>query len=401
MQLYDRQCFSRTLQQVLDDACAAWRACNHLKGVKGHKSNGLSNALDGSEDGEISTSRDAGKIWNALNMRERRRIALLEVDVLVDSGAIKSFEQWQQVVVHPAEPGVRGLEGDGSEFEGEDDPASAAEFPWVTDEERAHILRDDAEVLALDLRERAPPPEVAEPLRLQVSAAQRLARLHEIRAASVDVRMPAAVGLLDVEIKQVERGLHAGGSAERQDASGAIRAFMVGVVEKEQHLILARQKASRRTRKIADKVKVKRRKAKAKAKATAKAKKELKRKLDELQVAYTSKDVGKKEAAGVKAREGCLERLKIRSPKLSFEHEVAWPEIKKAWCVAGTYRKIKCLKPDVFVGLEFITDVNRVLKQLGDWYSGPSEFNTFGHPPCPKGGGPRGDPEAFLKFSWK
>ena len=395
MQLYDRGCFSRTLQQVLDDCCAAWRACDHLKGVKGHKSNGLSNALDGSEDFEITTSRDAGKIWNALNMSERRRIAILEVDVLVGSGAINSFEQWQKVVVHPADPGVRGFEGDGSEFEGEDDPAEAAECAWVSDEERAQILRDDAEVLACDLRERAPPPEVAEPLRLQVSAAQRLARLHEIRARTVGVRMPAAVGLLDAEIRQVERGLHAGGSAERQDASGAIRALMAGVVEKEQRLVLKRQKASHRMRKIATKLKAKRRKARAKAKATKLAKAEHKRKLDCLQVSITADQCSQKDAKGVKARESCLERLKLRAPNLSFEHDVAWPEVKKAWCVAGTYRKIKCLKNGAPVGLEFIADVNGVLKKLGSWYDGPTEYNHHG---WPKGGEPTGDPHAFLNF---
>ena len=118
MQLYDRACFSRTLQQVLDDACAAWRSCSHTKRVKGHKTNGLSNALDGTEDDQISTSCEAGKLWKSLNMHEERRLALLEVDSMIAAGAIKTFEEWQKVVVHPADPGARGLEGDGTEFDG-------------------------------------------------------------------------------------------------------------------------------------------------------------------------------------------------------------------------------------------------------------------------------------------
>ena len=291
MQLYDPACFSRTLQAVLDDACGAWRVCSHLKGVKGHKTNGLSNALDGSEDHLISTSRDAGRLWREMNMYDARLQAMQEVDAMIDSGSITSFDEWQKVVVHPSDPGVRGFEGDGCEFEGEDCEGEPA---WLTDVERARILRDDAEVLVHELEDHKHPPAAEEPLRLQLSVVQRLARLRELRASTVGCRVPAAVGLLDAEIRQLERGLHAGGGTESQEASIAVRALMDGVMAKEREEVRKRAKTSLLRRQIDRKRAAMRRKANAKAKAKAKAKVDLKRKLDALPVSLNSDDLGKK-----------------------------------------------------------------------------------------------------------
>jgi hypothetical protein len=49
-QLYDPGDISRSLQEVLDDLCGAWRTVDHTKGLRGHKRTGLNVALDGSED---------------------------------------------------------------------------------------------------------------------------------------------------------------------------------------------------------------------------------------------------------------------------------------------------------------------------------------------------------------
>ena len=143
------------LQVVLSDSCGAWHACSHLKGVKGHKTNGLSNTLDGSEDELISTCRDAGKLWREMNMHGTRLQAMQEVDAMIASGSITSFDEWQKVVAHPSDPGVRGMEGDGTEFEGED---VEGEPVWLTDRERAAILRDDAEVFDRELELQQVPP---------------------------------------------------------------------------------------------------------------------------------------------------------------------------------------------------------------------------------------------------
>ena len=74
--------------------------------------------------------------------------AIEEVDALIASGELVSFEDWQKVVKHPADPGVRGLEGGGSEFEGD---FQEEEVAWLTPEEQAGILLDDAEALAREI----------------------------------------------------------------------------------------------------------------------------------------------------------------------------------------------------------------------------------------------------------
>ena len=387
MQLYDPSSITRSLQAVLDDSCGAWRACCHLKGVAGHKNNGLSNALDGSEDHLISTSLDAGKLWQEMNLHDARQQAKVEVDEMLASGDITSFEQWQKLVVHPTDPGVRGMEGDGSEFDGEKDEDLP---PWMTDEQRAMIMRDDAEVLTDAVAKQLVTGEVEEPLRLELAAARRLARLKELRASMVGVRVPASAGLLDSEIRQVTRGLHAGGVTERQEASATIRAMMEGVAAKEREEVAKRQKASRRLKGIAQKQKTMKRKGKLRAKAKARAKASLKKKLEQLPVTFTMADAGEKGAKGQKAREMCLERLKLRSPELSFEQSIEWPDVKKAWCSAPTFRKIVKLKPNTDIGVHFLTEVNKILKELGNCYKGPTKFN--------KADPTLGDSKAFSQF---
>ena len=56
--------------------------------------------------------------------------------------------------------------------------------------------------------------------------------------------VPAAAGLVDTQIKQVKRGLHAGGRAESQRATDKLRAYMDGAVGKEKQLLRKRQKAA-------------------------------------------------------------------------------------------------------------------------------------------------------------
>ena len=126
--LFDPGNIGRTLQQVVDDALAAWRALPHDRGVRGHLLTGLSNALDGSEDGWISA--DALLFWREAGMREERLRAIAEVDELVSTEKITGFGQWQEVVRHPANPGAKSFEGE--EFEGSSSPASQCGSTIVT-----------------------------------------------------------------------------------------------------------------------------------------------------------------------------------------------------------------------------------------------------------------------------
>ena len=136
-QLVDPGDLSRRLQDVADDAAAAWRIYDHRKGVQGHKFSGLPNRLDDSEDHLIT--REAAAIWSALDMPSERLRAMAEVDELLASGTVRSFDDWQRVVQHPPDTGARGLEG--SEFEGDLDPG---ECMWLTEEDKAAVAAEEA-----------------------------------------------------------------------------------------------------------------------------------------------------------------------------------------------------------------------------------------------------------------
>ena len=133
--LFDPTNIGRTLQQVLDDAAATWRAMPHGRGVPGHLANGMSNALDGSEDDW--TRGDVLLFW--------REAYIVEVDDLVATGVITGFDQWQQVVRHPPDPGAKALEGE--EFEGELEPGEPV---WLDDSDKARLWAEETETMALE-----------------------------------------------------------------------------------------------------------------------------------------------------------------------------------------------------------------------------------------------------------
>ena len=120
-------------------------------------------------------------------------------------------------------------------------------------------------------------PEDAEASRLACSAVTRLARLKALRAQHALCQLPAAAGLVDSEIKQVTRGLHAGGREESQKANDKLRAYMDGVVAKEKDLLAKRQAAAGRQGAIVRKRAATKRTILRKKKAKAKSKAELKK----------------------------------------------------------------------------------------------------------------------------
>ena len=169
-------------------------------------------------------------------MDKERLRAKQEVDELLASGAIASFGDWQKVVRHPPTTGVALLEG--QEFEGE---LEEGERVYLTLDDEALVAADEADffrkrqgALADDA------PEGAEASRLAVSAVTRLERLKALRAQHAGCQLPAAAGFVDQEIKQLSRGLRAGGRTESQIANEKLSAFVEGVVEKEKRLLRKR-----------------------------------------------------------------------------------------------------------------------------------------------------------------
>ena len=337
----------------------------------GHKTTGLSNSLDGSEDSMMS--REAATFWKALDMDTGRRQAMQEVDELLASGAVTSFGDWQKVVRHPETTGIAALEGE--EFEGE---LLEGEKPWITPDDEALVAADEADFFRKQEEPPSGDPAEDEASRLAVSAAARLARLKALRAQHALCNVPAALGLVDEEIKQVSRGLRTGGREESQKANDKLSAYMGGVVTKEKDLLGKRQRAAARQRAIARKQGAKQRKVLRKKKAAAKAKAELKKKLDALPVSFRADECGKPGAAGLRARSACLERLKLRSPTLPFEDEVLWLAVRNAYCSAPQLRVTYKLKKQAPVGAAFIREVNEVLRALREHYVGPTRYNDKG-----------------------
>ena len=353
---------------------------------RGHKVTGLSNSLDGKEDWLIG--REAADFWKALRMDEERLRAKKEVDELLASGAITSFGDWQKVVRHPESTGAQLLEG--QEFEGELD---VGEKPYLTLDDEALIAADEADFFRG--REEAPEDattEGAEASRLAVSTATRLAQLKALRAQHhAHCLVPAAAWLVDSEIKQVARGIHAGGREESKMANEKLSAYMDRLVDKEKEVLAKRRAAAARQRRIARKQAAYQRGVLRKKKQAAKAKAELKKKVDALPVSFRADVCGQPGHRGLIARQACLERLKLRAPPLPFELEVRWTSIRNDYCSAPLLRACYKLKKQATVGPMFINEVNGVLRLLCEHYAGPTEFNRKGQ----KGG----DALAFEKFA--
>ena len=151
-QMWDPADISRSLQEVVDDLCAAWRTCNHSNGVRGHKRTGLTTSLDGSDDNLIT--REARMFWQEAGMPEARLRAIAEIDKLVSDGVISGFNQWRQAVSHPEAPGV--VEEEGAELEAHVGENELGELLWECDEDLAREAADNADVEAIEDDELAP-----------------------------------------------------------------------------------------------------------------------------------------------------------------------------------------------------------------------------------------------------
>ena len=158
------------------------------------------------------------------------------------------------------------------------------------------------------------PAEDAVALRLALSSAERLARLKALRAQHVGCALPAAATLVDREIKQVERSLHAAGSQEGRIVGQQLRAHMDSVMSKEMDLLRARQAASRRRRAARAKLASKKKRLARIKKVAAEKKAELKRRLDDLPLNFNHQECGASGPPGKRIRVQCLERLKLRAP---------------------------------------------------------------------------------------
>ena len=105
---------NRTLQEVLNDVITVWRSMDHQLGVKGHWETGVSNLLNGFEDGIITG--EALEVWKRQGMVAVRTEAIADVDrkLSAPDGDLKGFADVRKVIVE--DPGEYRY---GEEFESE------------------------------------------------------------------------------------------------------------------------------------------------------------------------------------------------------------------------------------------------------------------------------------------
>ena len=134
-------------------------------------------------------------------MREGRLRAIAEVDELVTSEVITGFNQWQQVVRHPPDPGAKALEGE--EFEGE---LEEGEPVWLEESEQARLWAEEAEIIALEAECASDGQALAiEPCDDAVAQARRMAQLKESLASLRGLGVPAAANLVNQQIVHMEK----------------------------------------------------------------------------------------------------------------------------------------------------------------------------------------------------
>ena len=383
--LLDPANIGRTLQQVLDDAAATWRVLQHDRGVSGHLYDGLSNALDGSEDDWIRG--DAFVFWRDTSMAEERLRAIAEVDELVQSGVIKGFDQWQQVIRHPPNPGAKVLEGE--EFEGDLDPG---EKVWLDEKEQAELWAEEAELMALEAEDAGEGPRAMVASDEAVAQARRLAQLKETLASLRGMGVPAAANLVNQQVVRMEKSARCVGREDQVEARVRLRGFVRKGMDAEIRAIKARQKDAARKRRIAASVRAKKKKAEKKKKMIAKEKAALKARIDKLPKTFTAATCGD-EKGGLAARVLCLERLKLYSPPLDLEREVGWEGLKKEIARKEFFFKCEGLSARASIGHAFVGEVDRVVKELKEFYTGPATWNKKA-----KARLVGGDPDAFVKF---
>ena len=383
-QLLDPSDIRRSAQEVIDDVAATWRSIDHTQGVDGHWRNGLSNKLDGSEDHLIC--RGAAEFWHELNMDGERKTAIAEVDAAHAAGTL-TWDNVRSLIKHPEGCGIME---EGAELEA---PLEPDECLHADEKYCALVALDDqdsleevqAEKSVLVQKEAGDDPAALEEAEV---CAKRLVTLRRFRAAARQANVLVAEKQADEAISQLQRG-HRSKTGEDIKTNHIFRRHLRETAEAEAKKLKEAREESFKARMQAGKVSLLKAREKtllkfAKAKAD-KEKAEHQAKLDALPKTWNEQECGQGKHFGrlqeVKNRRECLERLKLRSPPLSFSDEVLWKQVSQ-------FYSVKIGKDhELGTGIAFLKKVNAVLVGLGEHLVGTLKHKESG-----------GDPEAFAKF---
>ena len=369
---------ARSPQEVLIDVASTWRKLRHDHAVKGHKYTFLTCALDGSEDKLVS--REALECWLALDMPRVRQAVKEQVDQFLLSGRA-TIDQWQELVEHPADPGL--MRHEGMELEGD------LEGPSWRDEEYDALLEEDNR----ETEQAGSKPStlvVVEPgdspaaVVLADVAAKRLEQLKKLREASRRSGIPGAFFSLDTAVRQLEKGRLSKVCADKE-AESILRRHVETRMGEQRANLDAKRAAARKADVEANVVKEGLKAANLKKAAAAKEAQVLKQKLKDLPKSWDAATLGKAGKEGSQLRRDLLQRLKLRSPKLSFSKEARWPSVRDAYL----RRLDKIHKGPAQVGVVLATRVKACIKALDSQVAGFSKHTAKDT---------KGDPAAFLRY---
>ena len=364
----------------------------------GHKRTGLSLALDGSEDHMLT--RDAARFWRDLGMSNLRNTALAKVREGFGSGQLRWDPQSIDSLREPWGEADVGISQEGQEFHDdladdedcyeasdhdreEHDSASDS----APDEEAASANATDSQhVVALPDDDQA---EVADAKRY----ASRLAQLEKMQALAKASDIPALAWHVEKEIHKLNKAYHVGSGDK--GVSAVLRRYLCQRQTATAKAWEEERAANRKRRALAED---ERREAKLarQAKASAVAEEQRKRQaLAKLPHTFSAQSCGQGQQDGggdkyIRNRMYCLQRLRLRSPPLPKELYEKWDHF--VW----HYSRAVGLRWSAAVGSEFVKEIDKIIKNLGDHLL-PEVEGAFG--PCKEH--LKGDPEAFAQFMRK
>ena len=228
---------SRRREDVVTDAALTWRALDHTKVAEGHLRNGLTNALDGSQDEELS---DVVKGWWAeLGLYEARDASRQEIFAKVAAGELC----WDVASIGAIDPGWGdagvgayaregqeldevAAEGEAlclpdSEPEGGDTDVEAEDRAREREERRRLRLRGDAGVAPHEIGGvlvPADPADTEAELQAARAFAAKRAELEQVIAVSSKLHLLPTVAHAQRRLKQHLRSAQAGADSNRKVA---------------------------------------------------------------------------------------------------------------------------------------------------------------------------------------
>ena len=196
--------------------------------------------------------------------------------------------------------------------------------------------------------------------------AKRLVQLETLARLARQVGEPAAERLANEAKLRIEKGRKR--KAEDDAPNAVLRRALLKRQREEQEAVKKEAAKAREAKRLRAKVALaqaldKRNKAKEVAE-----KKALDEKIKSLPKTWGTAELGCKSKKGAEKREECLEKLKLRSPKLPLADEVKWEATKKEF--AARFPKHHPLG----TGERFLSKLQNVMERLGKQAHGANKY---------------------------